>query len=87
MATGWVIEQLFVLLNERLSKSSTTIITSNLDLSQTQESLIYHLAAGEADPDFRAQAGRIAARIREAAQSVLVDGPALAPEPAASLPW
>jgi DNA replication protein DnaC len=87
MSTRWVLEQLFILLNERLTRQKTTIITSNLDLGAGDLSLGVHLAAGREDPDFREQAMRIVARIREAAAIVHVNGPQLTPEPVASLPW
>lgn len=86
-ATRWAIEQLFILLDTRLNKGLTTIITSNLDLGAATDSLFFHLASGGPGPDFRVQAGRIVARIREAATVIKIDGPALTPEPAESLAW
>jgi hypothetical protein len=87
MSTRWVLEQLFILLNERLTRNKTTIITSNLDLGTGDLSLAVHLAAGREDADFREQAVRIVARIREASVAIHVNGPQLSPAPTVSLPW
>lgn len=86
-ATRWAIEQLFILLDTRLNKELTTIITSNLDLGAAGDSLYLHLASGGSGPDFRVQAGRLVARIREASTVIVVDGPALAPEQGEALEW